>query len=57
MFNGFYDVALAFFEQTSSLIASCQVVKGDYIINPVKHPPIIFVYSTIIVLLFVAQLL
>jgi hypothetical protein len=57
MFNGFYDVALAFLEQTSSLVASCQVVKGDYIINPVKHPPIIFVYPTIIVLLFVAQLL
>jgi hypothetical protein len=34
-------VLLAVFEEPPSLITGCQVIVGDYVIYPMKHPPFI----------------
>jgi hypothetical protein len=63
IFYGFDDVALAFFKQPPPLVASGKVIVSDDVIYPMKHSPVIFVYSTITaastisILLLITQLL
>jgi len=62
IFNGFNNVALAFFKQTAPLVASGKVIVSDDVVYPMKHSPVTFVDSTIptssiSILLLITQLL
>jgi hypothetical protein len=47
MIQGFSDEGLAVSEETSSLVASCQIIICDNVVGSLKNNPVFFIVSTL----------